>query len=79
MLNELYEPGKKDGVSLRSVNMENNRKNELIQEHVDRRRRAAWAAFEPLKEAIYQLARPNFRDHVFNLAVLPEICYAAET
>ncbi|EPB68172.1 hypothetical protein ANCCEY_12738 [Ancylostoma ceylanicum] len=45
----------------RSMNMENNLKDEL-----DRRRRAAWAAFGPLREATDQLADPDLRAHLFD-------------
>ncbi|EYC11771.1 hypothetical protein Y032_0049g1761 [Ancylostoma ceylanicum] len=58
----------------RSMNMENNLKDEL-----DRRRRAAWAAFGPLREATDQLADPDLRAHLFDSTVLPALCYAAET
>ncbi|KAL6723479.1 hypothetical protein Aduo_018478 [Ancylostoma duodenale] len=58
----------------RSMNMENN----LIEE-LDRRRRAAWAAFGPLREATDQLADPDLRAQLFDSTVLPALCYAAET
>ncbi|EYC04292.1 hypothetical protein Y032_0088g2124 [Ancylostoma ceylanicum] len=50
----------------RSLNMENDLKEEL-----GRRRRAAWAAFEPLREATDQLTDHELRVHL--------LCYAAET
>ncbi|EPB72394.1 hypothetical protein ANCCEY_08517 [Ancylostoma ceylanicum] len=56
------------------MNVENNLKEEL-----DRRRRATWAEFRPLREATYQLADPNLRGHLFDSTVLPALCYAAET
>ena len=58
----------------RSMNMENNMKEELC-----RRRRAAWAVFEPLKEATDHLSDPILRAHLFDSTVLPALCYAAET
>ena len=58
----------------RSMNMENDMKEEL-----DRRRRAAWAAFGPLKEVTDQLTDPKLRAHLFDSTVLPALCYAAET
>ena len=58
----------------RSINMENN-----MTEELDRRRRAAWAAFGPLKEATDQLTDPTLRAHLFDSTVLPALCYAAET
>ncbi|EYB93579.1 hypothetical protein Y032_0180g768 [Ancylostoma ceylanicum] len=58
----------------RSLNMENNLKAEL-----GRRRRAAWAAFRPLREAIDQLTENKLRAHLFDSTVLLSLCYAAET
>ncbi|VDM56732.1 unnamed protein product [Angiostrongylus costaricensis] len=58
----------------RLMNMENNMKEEL-----DRRRRAARAAFGPIKEAIDQLSDSKIRVHHFDSAVLPVLSYAAET
>ena len=58
----------------RSMNMENNMKEEM-----DRRRRAAWAAFGPLKEATDHIVDPKLRAHLFDSTVLPALCYAAET
>ena len=45
----------------RSMNMEND-----LEEELGRRRRAAWAAFGPLKEATDQLADPELRAHLFD-------------
>ncbi|EPB69072.1 hypothetical protein ANCCEY_11841 [Ancylostoma ceylanicum] len=58
----------------RSLNMENDLKEEL-----GRRRRAAWAAFGPLREATDQLTDHEPRAHLFDSTVLPALCYAAET
>ena len=58
----------------RSMNMEND-----LREELNRRRRAAWAAFGPLKEATDQLTDPELRAHLFDSTVLPALCYAAET
>ncbi|KAE9417052.1 hypothetical protein Angca_003175, partial [Angiostrongylus cantonensis] len=41
--------------------------------------RAAWATFEPLKEATDQLKNPKVRVHLFDSTVLPALCYGAET
>ncbi|EYC30135.1 hypothetical protein Y032_0005g2468 [Ancylostoma ceylanicum] len=57
----------------RSMNVESNLKDELD------RRRAAWAAFGPLREATDQLADPDLRAHLFDSTVLLALCYAAET
>ena len=56
------------------MNMEND-----LREELNRRRRAAWAAFGPLKEATDQLTDPELRAHLFDSTVLPALCYAAET
>ncbi|EYC04251.1 hypothetical protein Y032_0089g2310 [Ancylostoma ceylanicum] len=57
----------------RSLKMENDLKEELG------RRRAAWAAFGPLREATDQLTDHKFGAHLFDSTVLPALCYAAET
>ena len=57
----------------RSMNMEND-----LREELNRRRRAACAAFGPLKEATDQLTDPELRAHLFNSTVLPALCYATE-
>ncbi|KAK6741891.1 hypothetical protein RB195_009639 [Necator americanus] len=53
--------------------MENNLKEEL-----NRRMRAAWAAFAAVREATDQLTDQDLRTHLFHLTVLPALCYAAE-
>ena len=53
----------------RSMNMENSMKEELC-----RRRRAAWAVFEPLKEATDHLLDPVIRAHLFDSTVLVALC-----
>ncbi|KAK6756094.1 hypothetical protein RB195_014468 [Necator americanus] len=58
----------------RSMNMENDLKEEL-----NRRMRAAWAAFAAVREATDQLTDQDLRAHLFDSTVLPELCYAAET
>ncbi|KAK6764936.1 hypothetical protein RB195_025032 [Necator americanus] len=58
----------------RSMNMENDLKEEL-----NRRMRAAWAAFPAVREATEQLTDRDLRAHLFDSTVLPTLCYAAET
>ncbi|KAK6742939.1 hypothetical protein RB195_010297 [Necator americanus] len=58
----------------RSMNMENDLKEEL-----NRRMRAAWAAFAAVREATDQLTDQDLRAHLFEPTVLPALCYAAET
>ncbi|KAK6741808.1 hypothetical protein RB195_009591 [Necator americanus] len=58
----------------RSMNMENDLKEEL-----NRRMRAAWAAFAAVREATDQLTNQDLRAHLFDSTVLPALCYAAET
>ncbi|KAK6760972.1 hypothetical protein RB195_022154 [Necator americanus] len=58
----------------RSMNMENDFKEEL-----NRRMRAAWAAFAAVKEATDQLTDQDLRAHLFDSTVLLALCYAAET
>ncbi|KAK6760801.1 hypothetical protein RB195_022026 [Necator americanus] len=55
----------------RSMNMENDLKEEL-----NRRMRAAWAAFYEIAE---QQTDQNLRAHLFGSTVLRALCYAAET
>ncbi|KAK6762332.1 hypothetical protein RB195_023155 [Necator americanus] len=57
----------------RSMNMESDLKEEL-----NRRMRAAWAAFAAVREATDQLTDKDLA-HLFDLTVLPALCYAAET
>ncbi|KAK6745517.1 hypothetical protein RB195_011939 [Necator americanus] len=58
----------------RSMNTENDLKEEL-----NRRMRAAWAAFAAVREAADQLTDHDLRAHLFDSTVLPALCYAAET
>ncbi|KAK6755616.1 hypothetical protein RB195_014158 [Necator americanus] len=58
----------------RSMNMENDLKGEL-----NRRMRAAWAAFASAREATNQLTDQDLRAYLFDSTVLPALCYAAET
>ncbi|KAK6749833.1 hypothetical protein RB195_002068 [Necator americanus] len=58
----------------RSMNMENDLKEEL-----NRRMRAAWAAFAAVREATDQLTDQDLRAHLFDSTALPALCYAAET
>ncbi|KAK6744956.1 hypothetical protein RB195_011582 [Necator americanus] len=58
----------------RSMNMENDLKEEL-----NRRMRAAWAAFAAVREATDQLTDQDLRAHLFDSTILPALCYAAET
>ncbi|KAK6765121.1 hypothetical protein RB195_025165 [Necator americanus] len=56
------------------MNMENGLKEEL-----NRRMRAAWAAFAAVREDRDQLSDQDLRAHLFDSTVLPSLCYAAET
>ena len=58
----------------RLMNMENDLEDEL-----NRRSRAARAAFGPLREALDYLTNSELRAHLFDATVLPALCYAAET
>ncbi|KAK6767046.1 hypothetical protein RB195_026534 [Necator americanus] len=58
----------------RSMNMENDLRKEL-----NRRMRAAWAAFAAVRGAMDQLTDQDLRAHLFDSTVLPALCYAAET
>ncbi|KAK6751393.1 hypothetical protein RB195_003028 [Necator americanus] len=58
----------------RSMNMENDLKDEL-----NRRMRAALAAFAAVREATDQLTDQDLRAHLFDSTVLPALYYAAET
>ncbi|KAK6737066.1 hypothetical protein RB195_019643 [Necator americanus] len=58
----------------RSMNMENDLKEEL-----NRRMRAASAAFAAVREATDKLTDQDLRAHLFDSTVLPSFCYAAET
>ncbi|KAK6750214.1 hypothetical protein RB195_002295 [Necator americanus] len=57
----------------RSMNMENDLKEEL-----NRRMRAAWAAFAAVREATDQLTDQDLRAHLFDSTAPPGLCYAAE-
>ncbi|KAJ1349047.1 hypothetical protein KIN20_004488 [Parelaphostrongylus tenuis] len=50
-----------------------------MNEKLDRRRRVAWAAFEPLREATDQLTDQKLRAHLLVSTVLPSLCHAAKT
>ncbi|KAK6755730.1 hypothetical protein RB195_014241 [Necator americanus] len=50
-----------------------------LKEELNRRMRAAWAAFAAVREATDQLTDHDLRAHLFNSTVLPSLCYAAET
>ncbi|KAK6762104.1 hypothetical protein RB195_022991 [Necator americanus] len=54
--------------------MENNLKEEL-----NRRMRAAWAAFAAVREATDQLTDQDLPVYLFDSTVLLALCYAAET
>ncbi|KAK6764576.1 hypothetical protein RB195_024775 [Necator americanus] len=58
----------------RSMNMENDLKEEL-----NRRMRAAWAAFAAVREATDQLTDQDLRALLLDSTVLPALCYAVET
>ncbi|KAK6763743.1 hypothetical protein RB195_024179 [Necator americanus] len=55
-----------------------NMKNDL-KEELNRRMRAAWAAFVPVREATDQLTDQAHRAHLFDSTVLRALCYAVET
>ncbi|KAK6736219.1 hypothetical protein RB195_019100 [Necator americanus] len=57
-----------------SMNMENDLKEEL-----NRRMKAAWAAFPPVRESTDQVMDQDLRDNLFDSTILPAVCYAAET
>ncbi|KAK6756574.1 hypothetical protein RB195_014786 [Necator americanus] len=50
-----------------------------LKEELNRRMRAAWAAFAAVREATDQLTDQDLRAHLFDSTVLPVLCYAAET
>ncbi|KAK6734511.1 hypothetical protein RB195_017976 [Necator americanus] len=58
----------------RSLNMKND-----LNEELNKRMRAAWAAFAAVREATGQLTDHDPRAHLFDSTVLPSLCYAAET
>ncbi|KAK6748967.1 hypothetical protein RB195_001527 [Necator americanus] len=58
----------------RSMNMEND-----LSEDLNRRMRAAWAAFAAVRVAMDRLTDQDLRAHLFDWTVLPTLCYAAET
>ncbi|KAK6749120.1 hypothetical protein RB195_001616 [Necator americanus] len=57
-----------------SMKMEND-----LNEELNRRMRAAWAAFTAVRKATDQLTDQDLRVHLFDSTVLPAFCYAAET
>ncbi|KAK6751461.1 hypothetical protein RB195_003077 [Necator americanus] len=50
-----------------------------LKEELNRRMRAAWAAFAPVREAANQLTDQDLRAHLFDSTVLLALCYAAGT
>ncbi|XGW21982.1 hypothetical protein V3C99_004721, partial [Haemonchus contortus] len=58
----------------RELNMMNN-----ITPELNRRRRAAWAAFGSIREVTDQVSDPDLKASIFNASVLPAMCYATET
>ncbi|KAK6743566.1 hypothetical protein RB195_010687 [Necator americanus] len=50
-----------------------------MKEELNRRMRAAWAAFAPVKETTDQLTDQDLRAHLFDSTVLAALCYAAKT
>ena len=48
-----------------------------LDDGLKRRRRAAWTAFGPLKEATGNLTNPELRAYLFDATLLTELCYAA--
>ena len=55
-----------------------NMTNDLVPE-IDRRRKAAWAAFGSIKTVVQDLRDPKLRADLFNTTVLPALCYGCET
>uniref|UniRef100_A0A7I4YM96 Reverse transcriptase domain-containing protein n=1 Tax=Haemonchus contortus TaxID=6289 RepID=A0A7I4YM96_HAECO len=58
----------------RELNMTNN-----IAPELNRRRRAAWAAFGSVREVTDQVSDPDLKASIFSASVLPAMCYATET
>ncbi|VDP11478.1 unnamed protein product [Heligmosomoides polygyrus] len=58
----------------RSMNIDSDVKEELL-----RRSKAAWSAYESVKEATDQLSDPDLDAHLFDSIVLPAHCCASET
>ncbi|KAK6732235.1 hypothetical protein RB195_016553 [Necator americanus] len=50
-----------------------------LKEELNRRMRAAWAAFATVRKATDQLTDQDLRAHLFDSTVPPALCYAAET
>ena len=50
-----------------------------LYEELNRRSRAAWPAFGPLREATDHLTNSELRAHLFGATLLPALCYATET
>ncbi|EYC30868.1 hypothetical protein Y032_0004g1820 [Ancylostoma ceylanicum] len=73
-----------DGIPLQKVDSfvylrrEINMMNDLIVE-IGRRRKAAWAAMDTIREITSQIKDMNRRAHIFDSTVLPALCYGAET
>nr|CDJ80268.1 endonuclease-reverse transcriptase [Haemonchus contortus] len=57
----------------RSMNINNDMREELV-----RRQKAAWVAFEPLKEFTNRLTDPELRANQFDPTVLPTLCYGLD-
>ncbi|KAK6736953.1 hypothetical protein RB195_019570 [Necator americanus] len=49
-----------------------------LKEELNRRMRAAWAAFTAVSDATDQVTDQDLRAHLFDLTILPALCYAAE-
>nr|CDJ86538.1 RNA-directed DNA polymerase (reverse transcriptase) domain containing protein [Haemonchus contortus] len=58
----------------RELNMVNN-----IAPELNRRRRAAWAAFGSIREVTDQVSDPDVKASIFRASVLPAMCYATKT
>ncbi|KAK6736407.1 hypothetical protein RB195_019219 [Necator americanus] len=50
-----------------------------FKKELNSRMRAAWTPFAPIKEATDELTDQDLRAHLFDSALLPALCYAAET
>ena len=50
-----------------------------LKAEISRRRSAAWAAMNNIKEAAHLVTDPKIRTQLFDSTVLPALCYGAET
>ncbi len=50
-----------------------------LNDELARRKRAAWGAYNNIKEVLQKLTNVELRAQLFNSTVLPALCYASET